>query len=338
MALWLTTPDTVDFQLGPAPYTPPSAHEIVVRQRATAVNFIDAITGPALREILPWLTYPAVVGSDVAGDVVEIGAGVTRFAVGDRVVGHAMGIEESRNRAAEGAFQRYVVLMESMTAAIPDSLSFADAAVFPMSISTAATGLFQHDHLALAMPTPKPVDQRATVLVWGGSSSVGSNAIQLARHAGYKVITTCSPRNFNYVKFLGAAEAFDYNTSTVVNMIVEAIDAHLLAGTLAIGTGALDKAVEIASRTAGSKRVAHVLPGETTRHGDVVVTGIWGNSLKDNEVGSAIYNDFLPHGLASRTYRSAPPTRIVGDGLAAIPQALLQLQGGVSAAKLVVTV
>lgn len=73
----LTTPDAVDFQIGPAPYTPPSAHEIVVRQRATAVNFIDAITGPALRAILPWLTHPAMVGSDVAGDVVEIGTDIT---------------------------------------------------------------------------------------------------------------------------------------------------------------------------------------------------------------------------------------------------------------------
>ncbi|XVQ89826.1 hypothetical protein ACQP2K_21145 [Microbispora siamensis] len=56
------------------------------------------------------------------------------------------------------------------------------------------------------MPCADPVERSETVLVWGGSTSVGSNAIQLARNAGYRVVATGSPRNFDYVRSLGAAE------------------------------------------------------------------------------------------------------------------------------------
>ncbi|MEU8276790.1 alcohol dehydrogenase catalytic domain-containing protein [Microbispora bryophytorum] len=154
----------------PAPYTPPAANEVVVRVRAIAVNFIDGIPGFLYRVVLPWLTFPAVVGSDVAGEVVEVGAGVMRLRPGDRVLGHAFGVEKSQNRAAEGAFQHYVVLMQHMVSPIPGSLSFERAAVLPLALSTAATGMFQQDHLGLAMPGAVPVERSETVLVWGGST------------------------------------------------------------------------------------------------------------------------------------------------------------------------
>lgn len=71
---------------------------------------------------------------------------------------------------------------------------------------------------------------------------------------------------------------------------------------------------------------AHVLPGEAARHGEVVVSGIWGNIFKEYALVPAIYNDVLPSALSFGTYQPAPPARIVGNGLAAIPQALHQLQ------------
>jgi NADPH:quinone reductase-like Zn-dependent oxidoreductase len=197
MALWLPKARG-RFEVGPAPYIEPAADEVVVRAHAIAVNPIDAAPGFAYRVILPWLTFPAVVGSDVAGEVVEVGSEVTRLRPGDRVVGHAAGIERNRNRAAEGAFQLYVVLMQHMVAPIPDDLSFERAAVLPMAVSTAASGMFQQDQLALRLPTTDPKDRGETVVVWGGSTSVGSNAIQLARHAGYRVVATASPHNFDY--------------------------------------------------------------------------------------------------------------------------------------------
>ncbi|MEU6410504.1 zinc-binding alcohol dehydrogenase family protein [Microbispora sp. NPDC046933] len=344
IALWLPKRGA-RFEVGPAPYTPPAANEVVVRVRAVAVNFIDGIPGFLYRVVLPWLTFPAVVGSDVAGEVVEVGTGVARLRPGDRVLGHAFGVEKSQNRAAEGAFQHYVVLMQHMVSPIPDSLPFEQAAVLPLALSTAATGMFQQDHLGLAMPVPDPVERSETVLVWGGSTSVGSNAIQLARNAGYRVVATASPRNFDYVRSLGAAEAVDRRSPAAVDEIVDRIGDSPLAGTLAIGSGSLAPAVAIASRTTGSKRVASAQPGwlvrirpPWARRPGVRVSGIWGGTLKDNEVGPAIYAGFLPTALATGAYRAAPDATVVGHGLARVPDALRQLRGGISANKLVVAV
>ena len=270
---------------------------------------------------------------------------MTRLQPGDRVLGHAFGVEKSQNCPAEGAFQHYVVLMQHMVSPIPDSLSFQQAAVLPLTLSTAATGMFQQDHLALAMPTADPVDRSETVLVWGGSTSVGSNAIQLARNAGYRVVATSSPHNFDYLRSLGAAEAVDRRSPTAVDEIVERIGHSWLAGTLTIGSGSLPKAIAIAARTTGSKRVASAQPALLARIQGwrapllgVRVSGIWGGTLKDNDVGPAIYVDFLPTALATGAFRAAPEATVVGDGLARIPDALQQLRRGVSASKLVVTI
>jgi len=343
LALWMPKRGR-PFEVGPAPYTRPQANEVVVRTRAVGLNLVDGIPGLAYRLILPWLTFPAVVGGDVADEVVEVGPGVDGLKVGDRVLGHALGLERSRNRAAEGAFQHYVVLMAHMVSPIPDSLSFEQAAVLPLQLSTAATGLFQQDGLALALPTADPAERRETVLVWGGSTGVGSNAIQLARNAGYRVVATASPRNFDYLYSLGAAAAVDRNSPEAVDELVASIGERPLAGSLAIGNGSLSKVMQVAARAPGAKRVSSAAPGLVTRilalraPRGVRVSGIWGGSLKDNEVGPAIYRAFLPAALASGAYRAEPQADVVGHGLGAIPAGLQRLRKGVSARKLVVTV
>lgn len=343
-ALWLPRRGA-RFEVGPAPYTAPGATEVVVRTRAVAVNPIDGIPGIAYRMILPWLTFPAVVGSDVAGEVVEVGADVTRLRPGDRVIGHAAGIERNRNRAAEGGFQLHVVLMQHMVAPIPDELPFEQAAVLPLALSTAATGMFQRDHLALPLPTIGAPQRGETVLVWGGSTSVGSNGIQLARNAGYRVVATSSPRNFDYLRSLGAAATVDYHSPTAVDELVHAIGDGRLAGTLAIGSGSLTRTISVAAKVRGSGRVASAQPALFTRiqsigrrRNGIRVSSIWGGSLKDNEVGPGIYADFLPAALAEGAYRAAPEPVLVGHGLDKIPVALERLRQGVSAKKLVVTV
>jgi NADPH:quinone reductase-like Zn-dependent oxidoreductase len=312
---------------------------------AVAVNPVDAISGFVYRLIFPWLTFPTVIGSDVAGTVVEVGANVSRLRPGQRVLGHAVGTERSRNRAAEGAFQQYTVLMQHMVSPIPDSLSFEQAAVVPLAISTAASGLFQQDQLALPLPTLDAPNRKETVLVWGASTSVGSNAIQLARCAGYRVLATASPHNFDYVHSLGAAAAFDYHRRSAVDEILGALGTSPLAGTLAIGAGSLSPALSIASKASGRRRVATAYPTPISRarsfwerRRGIHLSLIWGASLKDNEVGPAIYTDFLPAALATGTYRAAPEAIVVGEGLDQIPNAIDRLRKGVSAKKLVVRV
>jgi threonine dehydrogenase-like Zn-dependent dehydrogenase len=316
----------------------------------------------------PWTAYPFVVGSDVAGEVVEVGSGVMRFRIGDRVVGYAAGSDKSRNRAAEGAFQDHVVLLAHMAAPIPAAMRFEDAAVLPLGLSTAACGLFQKDFLAMNAPSASPTPTGKTLLVWGGSTSVGSNAIQLAVAAGYDVVTTASPRNFDYVKRLGAREAFDYRSRTVVADIVAALRGREVAGALAIGQGSAAACIDIVGACQGDRFVAMATPptsfddvpagrGRWLRLGPAIARMllgtaaltvkarlkgvrakmIWGSALIANEVGPMIFEAFLPAALAEARFVAAPRPTVIGAGLAQVPVALERQRLGVSASKLVVT-
>jgi NADPH:quinone reductase-like Zn-dependent oxidoreductase len=299
---------------------------------------------------------------------VEVGTGVTRFKIGDRILGHAVGSDKDRNSAAEGGFQRYTVLLAHMTAPIPKAMAFEDAVVLPLGLSTAASALFQRDMLALQHPgLGKKMDGKM-VLVWGGSTSVGSNAIQLAAAAGYEVVATGAPQNFDYLRKLGATKVFDYRSVTVINDIVEAIAGNDLAGALAIGAGAAKACVNIASQCRGKRFVVLATPqismdriaekrGNLVRflpamiefiaaNVGVMLTArllkvkakfVFGTSLKENEVGTLIYEQFLPSALEEGRYLAAPGPLVVGQGLESIDSALALHRAGVSARKVVVT-
>ena len=365
-AVWLRAKlGTLD--IGPAPPRLLRDNEILVRNGAVAINPVDWMTLVVGDVIFPWLTYPFVLGSDVAGEVVALGAGVTRFKVGDRVLGHAVGAEKSRNDPAEGAFQTSTVLLDHMASPIPASMAYETAAVLPLGLSTAACGLFQKEFLALDYPVADPQPNGKTLLVWGGSTSVGSNAIQLAVAAGYEVVATASPKNFAYVKALGATTVFDYRSATVVADIRRALETRTLAGALAIGVGSASACVAVVSACEGNRFVAMATPAVSfdraptgaartfwlippfarmiattatttirARLTKVGVKFIWGGALVDNEVSQIIYSDFLPRALSDGRYTPAPPPQVVGCGLDAIPGALKIQRSGVSARKIVV--
>ena len=346
----------------------PAADQVLIRNHAVAVNPVDWIIQVAGGLAYRWLTYPAVLGSDVAGEVVAVGAAVTKFRSGDRVLAHVVGTDKDSNIAAEGAFQYYSVALEQMVCAIPDSLSYERASVLPLAVSTAACGLFQRDFLSLRHPTTTAQPTGETVLVWGGSTSVGSQAIQLATAAGYEVITTASPRNFGYVTSLGAAQVFDYHSDTVIHDIIAAFAGKTLAGAIAFGQTSGDACVRIVAKCQGNKFVALASPpvsfasmgepgrGRLATAGLVrkMITGIagtqlrartrgvrskniYGTTLKSNEVSRAIYHDFLPAALAAGTYIATPEPRIIGSGLQHLQAALDIQRRGVSASKIVIT-
>lgn len=356
-------------EVGPAPYTRPGDDQIVIRNHAVAINSLDWIIQVAGSLAYRWLSYPTVLGSDVAGEVAEVGKAVTRFRVGDRVLGHAVGSDKDSNSAAEGAFQQYTVVLERMASPIPDTMPFEDAAVLPLAVSTAACGLFQTDQLGLRHPSVNAEPTGQTLLVWGGSTSVGSNAIQLATAAGYEVITTASPRNFEYVRSLGASQVFDYNSPSVVPDIIAAFEGRTLAGAIAFGTTSAPSCVRIVSACKkGNKFVSIGSPPVSfegladgnrgrfelpplilrlvtsnvalqvkARSRGVRTKYIFGTTLKANEVSAAIYRDFLPDALAEGRYVAAPKPSVVGHGVQDFQQAMdIQLKG-VSAAKVVVT-
>ena len=351
-----------------APYTSPRENEIVVKNHAIAMNPVDWINQCASGLVCPWVKYPCVLGSDLAGEVVEVGAGVTRFKSGDRVLAHALGVDKKRNRAAEGAFQLYTVVLAHMAAPIPDTLSFERASVLPLGLSTAACGLFQKDQLALQYPSQDARPTGKTLLVWGGATSVGSNAIQLAIAAGYEVVTTASPANFDYVKGLGAASAFTYKSPSVVQELIQAFEGRTIAGAIAIGPTSAANCLDVVHASRGDKFVsmasfplsfqrmasgapvsaelfrqspnlisfAATLPLKSRLRG-IRTNAIYGTTLMDNEVSRVIYRDFLPNALVQGRYQAVPEPVIVGRGLAFIQSALDVQRNGVSATKVVVS-
>ena len=343
-ALWLLSPRGPD-EVRPAPEPVAGPGEVVVRVRAVAVNPVDAIRGNLRRIITPWVRYPTILGSDVSGQVSAVGPDVTRLAVGDRVVGYAAGGEKQRNSAAEGGFQRLVVLLARMTAVIPDGLAYERACVLPLALATAAAGLFELDQLALPYPTADPTPRDGqTVLVWGASTSVGCNAVQLARAAGFAVVATAGTPNHDLVRGLGAETVVDYRADDVDLRVVDALRGRHLAGTIAIGRGSLTHALRVARRTAGSRRIASAYPDPVTRARALLarprgihVSSVWGGTPVQSPVGLAVFENYLPAALAAHAFRPAPDPVVVGQGLHAVPEALERLRQGVSAAKLVVT-
>jgi NADPH:quinone reductase-like Zn-dependent oxidoreductase len=366
-ALWLPA-KCAAFIVESAPYTRPDGHEVVVRTHAVAVNLFDRHLQTIGGLACPWLKYPTIVGHDLAGEVVEVGDAVTRFQPGDRVLGLAGGVDKRRNRAAEGAFQTYIVLLDHMMAPLPDKLSYEQACVLPLGLSTAACALFQEEFLALAHPRLQREHRGETVIVWGGSTSVGINAIQLAIAAGYDVLTTCSPANFGYVKALGAREAFDYRSATVVADLLEALGQSRCAGAVAIGAGSALACADLVAAAGGKRTVAVVTPPATfdgipvgrgrlrklvpilvknatgmlklfwrAKRRGVATPFVWGSALMHDHVGPMIFEDYLPKALADGTFSPSPPCQVTGHGLDAIPAAMAMHAAGVSVAKLVVT-
>ena len=361
-----------------APYTILEPNAIRVRVHALAINPIDHILQTQGTSFaFQWLKYPLVLGSDIAGTVVEIGKSVRNFSIGDRVLGQCLGNDKAHvdSQNAEAGFQEYSVLQAHMSSTMPETLSFEQACVVPLGLSTAACGLFQQDYLGMELPKPgKVVPKSRTVLIWGGSTSVGTSAIQLAAASGYEVITTCSPKNYDYCRSLGAKHCFDYNSPTTGQDIVAALQDKVCVGALAIGTNSALACIDILSKhdfksskdevTQSVRKFVSVVSGPellspdeslaTLRtisrfltFGVSLIYNSWrhnigwkfviGTTPATNELGQAMYNQFLPAALKSGQFRALPEAKVVGHGLEKVQEAMDTLKGGVSARKVVIT-
>ncbi|KAK7556644.1 chaperonin 10-like protein [Phyllosticta citricarpa] len=148
-------------------------------------------------------------GIDYAGVVQEVGPGVKHVAVGDKVAGFAHGGNSSNKE--DGAFAEYIMARDGIQMKKPDRLSWEEAATLGGGITTIGQGLYQ----SLGLPLPsQPAASKFPVLIYAGSTATGSLAIQFAKLSGLEVLTTCSPRNFDFVRSLGADAVFDYHSPT----------------------------------------------------------------------------------------------------------------------------
>ena len=181
-------------RIGRVPRPTIGDHEVLVRVRAAGLDrgTEHLMTGkPYAVRLAMGMRRPRnpVLGRDVAGTVTEVGGSVTRFAVGDEVYG-----------VAPGSFAEYAVGPEDKLARKPANLSFAQAAVVPISGGTALQALVDVG----------AVEEGQSVLVIGASGGVGSYAVQLAKAFGAEVTGVCSAAKLDLVSGLGADHVLDY--------------------------------------------------------------------------------------------------------------------------------
>jgi NADPH2:quinone reductase len=186
------------FEPAELPDPTPGPGEVLVRVVAASINPVDTkirknggIAAPAL---------PAVLGCDVAGQVIAIGSGVDGFAVGDRVYGCVGGV-----KGASGTYAELVMADARLLAHAPQGLPLGDAAALPLVSITAWEAL---DRLGVGKGTH--------LLVHGGAGGVGHIAIQLAKARGARIAATVSSlEKAAIAQGFGADEIIDYRSESV---------------------------------------------------------------------------------------------------------------------------
>jgi len=196
------------------PEPKPGPGEVLIAVKATSLNYRDLMMVQG--KYNPRLAVPTVPLSDGSGEVVEVGPGVTRFQVGDRVAGCFMpgwesgpptglGGKSALGAGVGGMLAERVVLPEGGVVRVPDHLNFEEAATLPCSALTAWNALFEGDGTR--------VKAGDTVLVQG-TGGVSIFALQFSRLAGARVIaTSSSDAKLARVRELGASDGINYKTT-----------------------------------------------------------------------------------------------------------------------------
>lgn len=210
-------------QLFDAPEPEPGPDEVLVEVEAAGLNPLDSkVRDGAFKPILPYKP-PLVLGHELAGTVVAIGANVRRVKVGDAVY--------ARPRDGQiGAFAERITVKDADLALKPANLTMAEAASIPLVGLTAWQVLVERAQI-------KPGQK---VLIHAGSGGVGTFAIQLAKHLGATVATTASATNAAMVKELGADVVIDYRSQKFeealsgYDVVLNSLDAATLEKSLKV--------------------------------------------------------------------------------------------------------
>lgn len=188
----------------------PKDNEVLIRVRTASVGFGDLMarnmrsvsprkfTMPSLFWLLArisfgfWRPKRQILGAELAGEIEAVGKDVTRFKPGDKVIAYPA--------ETFGGYAEYRTMKETgMVAPMPANMSFEDAVTVPYGAMT-AKNLLQKAHI---QPGQK-------VLINGASGSIGSYALQLAKHYGAEVTGVCGTPRMDFVKSLGADHVIDY--------------------------------------------------------------------------------------------------------------------------------
>ncbi len=250
-------PDLFEERDVPKPEAGPG--EVLVRVVAAGTNPIDA----KLRAdgSFAGIEPPVVLGSDVSGVVEEVGPGVTDLSPGDEVYYTA----EIFGPGSNGGYAEYNAASANIVARKPASLTHEEAAAVPLAGGTAYEAVVRRLGVGVA----------ESVLIHGGAGGVGSFAVQIAKAAGARVISTAGPDNQQTLKNLGADVAVDY-TSQNANEIalddtggegVDAVFDTVGGSTVVDSIGATRPYGQIATILGGSGDFTPLYVSNQTLHG-----------------------------------------------------------------------
>lgn len=335
------TPFVVEQRPTPAP----GPKELLIEIKSIALNPIDYLQ----RSMgFPKINYPAILGSDIAGVVVAVGDAVSSDApkVGQRVVAYAPSFFV-QGKADYGALQEKALVPAENAVAIPDSMSFNDASVMPMAVQTAWGGW---RNIGVSFDTKHTPADKMGVLVWGAGGSVGTGALQTAKHMGFYVYATASARQHEHLKSLGAHRMFDYKDKDVTAQIIAAAkEDGVTIDTAYIGVGDYRPSLEIlkALKGSGAAKVASapfsfgMLWWKLFPHWRSTelkfVTPPEGEAAQ-REFFHFVFGVYLKQALPSGEYKPATKVRVVPGGLEAAETAVFEFKQGVSGVKLVLEV
>jgi NADPH:quinone reductase-like Zn-dependent oxidoreductase len=184
---------------------------VVIRVRAASFNYHDVFTVRGMPGIK--VPLPVIIGLDMAGEIAEVGAGVTGWKPGDRVLVNPVNKKKGlMGEMLDGGMAEFCAVAADQLIAMPANVSFEDAASLPVAYGTAHRMLITHD-------TVKAGDK---VLVLGASGGVGTGCVLLAKMLGAEVIACASSdEKLARLKAMGADEVIDYTKTDWSKWAVE---------------------------------------------------------------------------------------------------------------------
>ena len=183
-------------------YAMPTVKEshVVIRVRASSFNYHDIFTVRGMPGIK--VPIPVVIGLDMAGEIAELGPGVTGWKAGDRVLVNPVNKKSGlMGEMLDGGMAEYCLVAADQLIAMPKEVSFEQAASLPVAYGTAHRMLITH----------KAVERGERVLILGASGGVGTGCVILAKMLGAEVIACSSSEDkLRFLKDIGADEVIDY--------------------------------------------------------------------------------------------------------------------------------
>ena len=194
-------------------YPTPKATDghVVIRVRAASFNYHDVFTVRGMPGIK--VPLPVIIGLDMAGEIAELGAGITGWKAGDRVLVNPVNKRKGlMGEMLDGGMAEYCLIAADQLVRMPDAVSFEDAAALPVAYGTAHRMLITH----------KTVAAGERVLVLGASGGVGTGCVMLAKMLGAEVIACASSEEkLARLKALGADQVIDYTKTDWSKWAVE---------------------------------------------------------------------------------------------------------------------